>query len=102
MWQEITVGVIVAACAVHAGARYLPLAWRRQIVYALTRRGYNQARLARLFKTESSCGSGCGNCGAASSSSQASACGTSSSSTGASAPTDTSTTRRVIRLHVQR
>lgn len=100
MWQQIIVGMIVAACAFHAGTRYLPLAWRRQIVHALTRRGFDQARLARLFKTESSCGSGCGSCGA-SSSPNASACGSSSSS-GASAPTDTTPTRRVIRLHVQR
>lgn len=100
MWQQIIVGVIVAASAFHAGTRYLPLAWRQQVVYALTRRGFNQARLAKLFKTEPSCGSGCGSCGAASSA-KASACGT-SSSTGVSTPTDTPTTRRVIRLHVQR
>lgn len=100
MWQQIVVGVIVAACAFHAGARYLPLAWRRQIVHALARRGFDQARLARLFRTESSCGNGCGNCGAASTP-NTSACG-SSSSPGASAPTDTTSTRRVIRLHVQR
>jgi hypothetical protein len=101
MWQQLIVGVIVAACAFHAGTRYLPLAWRRQVVYALTRRGFDQARLAKLFKTESSCGSGCGSCGAGSSS-KTTACGTPSSSSGASAPTDTTTTRRVIRLHVQR
>ncbi|MRV75420.1 hypothetical protein GJ700_27245 [Duganella sp. FT92W] len=102
MWQQLIVGVIVAACALHAATRYLPVAWRRQIVYALSRRGFDQARLAKLFKTEPSCGSGCGSCGAASSSS-ASACGTSPSSGAASAPTDSSNTaRRVILLHVQR
>lgn len=102
MWQQLIVGVIVAACALHAATRYLPVAWRRRIVYALSRRGFDQARLARLFNTEPSCGSGCGNCGASSSSST-SACGTSSSSGASGAPTDsTTTTRRVIRLHVQR
>ncbi|GAB2847447.1 hypothetical protein GCM10027277_14430 [Pseudoduganella ginsengisoli] len=100
MWQQMIVGVIVAVCALHACARYMPLAWRQQVVYALTRRGLDQARLAKLFKTESSCGSGCGSCGSASSS-KAAACGTPSSS-GPTAPIDSTTTRRVIRLHVQR
>ena len=101
MWQEITVAVIVTACAVHAGARYLPLAWRRHIVYALSRRGLDQARLAKWFKTESSCGSGCGSCGASSSTSGA-ACGTSTPSSSTPADTSASPKRRVIRLHVQR
>lgn len=99
MWQQMIVGVIVAACALHACTRYLPLAWRQQIVYALSRRGLDQARLARLFKTESSCGSGCGSCGA-SSSSNGSACGASSGAE--AAPLNPPTSRRVIRLHVQR
>jgi hypothetical protein len=100
MWQQMIVGAIVAACAFHAGTRYLPLAWRRRIVYALTRRGFDQARLARLFKTEPSCGSGCGSCGASSSPNQ-SACGA-AASPGDSPSSDSPTTRRVIRLHVQR
>jgi hypothetical protein len=100
MWQQIIVGVIVLACALHACTRYLPLAWRRRIVYALSQRGLNQARLARLFKTESSCGSGCGSCGASSSASSGAACGTSSDA--ASAPLHPPASHRVIRLHVQR
>ena len=63
MWQEIIVGIIVAAAALHAARKYLPAAWRQQIVYALSRRGLPQEKLARFFKTESSCSSGCGSCG---------------------------------------
>jgi hypothetical protein len=63
MWQEIIVGIVVAAAALHAARKYLPAAWRQQIVYTLSRRGLSQEKLARFFNTESSCGSGCGSCG---------------------------------------
>lgn len=89
MWQQIMVGLIVAAALLHFCTKYLPAAWRRQIVHALTQRGFNQDKLARLFKTQSSCGDGCGSCG--------------SCDTGKPAPPPSSpTTHRVIKLHVQR
>ncbi|CAN7607593.1 hypothetical protein LJR289_004431 [Pseudoduganella sp. LjRoot289] len=88
MWQQIIVGLIVAAALLHACTKYLPAAWRRQIVYALSRRGYSQARLAKLFKVQDGCGSGCGSCG--------------SCDTDKPAPPSPPTTHRVIKLHVQR
>jgi hypothetical protein len=90
MWQELIVGVIVAACAFHAATKYLPAAWRRRIVHALSRRGFDQDKLAKLFKTQSSCGDGCGSCGS---------CETPAAS---DAPKDTGVARRVIQLRVQR
>lgn len=92
MWQEIVVGIIVAAAALQGSRKYLPDAWRQQIVHALSRRGLSQERLARFFNTESSCGSGCGSCGG---------CGDSSSAPPAP-PADGGPARRVIQLHVQR
>jgi hypothetical protein len=63
MWQEIIVGIIVALAALHACTKYLPAAWRERIVYFLTRRGLDQERLAKIFKTQASCGDGCASCG---------------------------------------
>lgn len=95
MWQQIIVGLIVAAAVLHACTKYLPAAWRQQIVYFLTRRGFDQNKLAKLFKTQANCGDGCGSCGSCDSSAPA-ASSTSSSS-------DSSTPhKRVIKLHVQR
>lgn len=89
MWQQIAVGLIVAAALLHASTKYLPAAWRRQIVYALSRRGFDQARLARLFKVkDDGCGSGCGSCG--------------SCDTDKPAPPAPPASHRVIKLHVQR
>jgi len=89
MWQEIVVGIIVAAAALQAARKYLPAAWRQQIVYVLSRRGLSQDRLARFFNTESSCGSGCGSCGG---------CGDSSSAPPAP-PSDGGPARRVIKIY---
>lgn len=88
--QYVIVAAIVVAAAVHAATKYLPAAWRRRIVHALTRRGFDQDKMAKLFKTESSCGSGCGSCGS---------CETDSA---APPPPDAPTARRVIKLHQQR
>ena len=63
MWQEMIVGVIVALAVLHACTKYLPAAWRQRIVFFLTKRGLDQDRLAKIFKTQSSCGDGCGPCG---------------------------------------
>ena len=92
VWQQVIVGVIVAAAALHFCTKYLPAAWRKQIVYFLTRRGYDQNKVAALFNTKSSCGDGCASCG--------------SCETPPAAPADGADTsqplKRVIKLHVQR
>jgi hypothetical protein len=91
MWQQVIVGVIVAVALLHFVTKYMPAALRRQIVYVLSRRGYNQSKLAKLFNTQSSCGSdgGCSSCG--------------SCETDSTPPADTSAPmKRVIKLHVQR
>ncbi|MGO4378937.1 DUF6587 family protein [Pseudoduganella sp. RAF53_2] len=90
MWQQIIVGLIVAAALLHFCTKYLPAAWRRQIVFVLTKRGFNQDKLAKLFKTESSCGDGCGSCGS---------CGDAPAE---EKPVEGGPARRVIKLHVQR
>jgi hypothetical protein len=92
MWQQMIVAVIVVAAVLHFCTRYLPAAWRRQIVYFLARRGFDEKKTAKLFNTESSCGDGdgCGSCG-------------SCETTPAAAPADSSAPlKRVIKLHVQR
>jgi hypothetical protein len=88
MWQQIIVGLIVAAALLHASTKYLPAGWRRRIVYVLARRGLDEDKLAKFFKVQDSCGSGCGSCGS---------CGPDSS-----APPSPPAARRVIKLHVQR
>jgi hypothetical protein len=88
MWQQIIVGLIVAAALLHASTKYLPAGWRRRIVYVLARRGLDEDKLAKFFKVQDSCGSGCGSCGS---------CGSDSS-----APPSPPAARRVIKLHVQR
>ena len=95
MWQQIIVGLIVAAAVLHFCTKYLPAAWRQQIVYFLTRRGFDQNKMAKLFKTQADCGNGCGSCGSCETSAPA------ASST--PSPPDSSTPhKRVIKLHVQR
>ena len=91
MWQQVIVALIVVAALAHFCTKYLPAALRKQIVYMLSRRGYDQNKLAKLFNTKSSCGDGCSSCGSCET--------TPSASSGAptSAPL-----KRVIMLHVQR
>ena len=92
MWQNLIVAVIVAAALLHFSTRYLPAAWRRQIVYFLARRGVNQDQAAKFFKTTPDCGSGCGSCGTDDKAAPA-----------AGSAGDTSQPlKRVIPLHVQR
>lgn len=94
MWQEIVAGMVVAAAALHAAGRYLPAAWRQRIVFALSRRGLPQERLARAFHTEARCGSGCGPCGS---------CGDAAATPAAAVPPqDGGPARRVIKLHISR
>ena len=92
MWQQVIVGVIVAVAVLHFVTKYMPAALRRQIVYILSRRGYDQSKLAKLFNTQSSCGSdgGCSSC-------------VSCETTPSDAPADTSNSlKRVIKIQVQR
>ncbi|QJE00337.1 hypothetical protein HH212_10155 [Massilia forsythiae] len=87
MLQTLVVAVIVALAALYAGARYLPLAWRRQLVYRFARGG-EQGRLAKWLGTESGCGSGCDTCG--------------SCAPEAPLPEQDAQGRKVIQLHVKR
>ena len=87
MWQTLTVCCIVAAAAFNAGSKYLPSGWRQRVVFLLAQRGASQARMAAWFNTASSCGSGCSSCSAKAPCSPA--------------PLETSSARRVIKLHVQ-
>ncbi|WP_343728222.1 DUF6587 family protein [Duganella sp.] len=89
MWQEMIVALIVLAALAHFCTKYLPAALRRQIVAALSKRGYDEARMAKLFNIKSGCGddAGCGSCG--------------SCDSVPPAKTDASM-KRVIKLHVQR
>ncbi|WP_374580216.1 DUF6587 family protein [Pseudoduganella sp.] len=96
MWQEIVVGIVVAAAALHAARKYLPSSLRERMVFALARRGLPQDKLARFFKTEASCGSGCGSCGSCGDSAAPGAPGQ------PGAPGDGGPARRVIKLHVSK
>lgn len=89
MWQQIIVAVIVLAALAHFCTKYLPAALRRQIVGALAKRGYDEARMAKLFNIKSGCGddTGCSSCGSCDSTPPAKS----------DAPL-----KRVIKLHVQR
>ena len=91
MWQQVIVALIVVAALAHFCTKYLPAALRKQIVYLLSRRGYDQNKLAKLFNTKSSCGDGCSSCGS---------CATTPSAS-PDAPASTPL-KRVIMLHVQR
>ena len=91
MWQQVIVALIVVAALAHFCTKYLPAALRRQIVYVLSRRGYDQNKLAKLFNTKSSCGDGCSSCGS---------CDTTPSAA-SDAPTS-APLKRVIMLRVQR
>lgn len=91
MWQQVIVALIVVAALVHFCTKYLPAALRKQIVYVLSRRGFDQNKLAKLFNTKSSCGDGCSSCG--------------SCETTPAALSDATTSKplkRVIMLRVQR
>jgi hypothetical protein len=59
--QELAVAAIVVLAAVYVGAKYLPAAWRRRIVFALSR-SEGESKLTRWLGTETSCGSGCSSC----------------------------------------
>lgn len=87
MWQQVIVFLIVAAAALHAAGKYLPLTWRRRIVDMLARCGIPQKLLTACFKTAPGCADGCSSCGSCDSE--------------AAPPAGASSARRVIKLHVR-
>ncbi|MES2743535.1 MAG: DUF6587 family protein [Pseudomonadota bacterium] len=96
MWQQLIVAVIVVGAGLHACTKYLPVAWRRRIVYLLSARGADQRRMAAVFQTQASCDDGCASCTSCGSEGAASA-----PSASLAAGVDAGPARRVIRLHVQ-
>jgi hypothetical protein len=87
MVQYLVVAIIVLLAALYAGAKYLPVAWRRKLVYKLRDRGQGNGRVAKWLDKDGSCGSGCDTCG--------------SCETEALPATDAKG-RKVIQLHVKR
>lgn len=88
MGQYLVVGLIVLLAAFYAGGKYLPVAWRRKLVYKLRDRGQGNGRLAKWLDKDGSCGSGCDTCG--------------SCETGQPLPERDAKGRKVIQLHVKR
>jgi hypothetical protein len=85
MVQYLVVAVIVALAALYAASKYLPAAWRRRIVHALSRGGAGgDSKLVRWFDTGSSCASGCDSCKAC------------------EEPAPPEGGKRIIKLHVRR
>lgn len=92
MLQELAVAAMVVLAALYAGARYLPLAWRRRIVFALSGSA-GESTLARWLGTESGCGTGCASC---------KACGPGAPGAAPADAVTDSGARRVIKLHQRR
>lgn len=88
--QEVIVALIVVVAVLQVCRKYLPASLRQRMVYALAKKGFDQEKLAKLFKTQSDCGSGCGSCGS---------CDTPARPV---VPKDGGPAQRVITLHVQR
>jgi hypothetical protein len=87
MTQYVVVALIVLLAAFYAGGKYLPVAWRRKLVYKLRDRGQGNGRLAQWLDKDGSCGSGCDTCGS---------CETEP------LPDKDAKGRKVIQLHVKR
>jgi len=87
MAQYLVVALIVLLAALYAGGKYLPVAWRRKLVYKLRDRGRADGRLAKWLDKDGSCGSGCDTCGS---------CETEP------LPEKDARGRKVIQLHVKR
>jgi hypothetical protein len=93
--QELAVAAIVLLAALYVGAKYLPAAWRRRLVFALSR-SEGESRLTRWLGTEASCGAGCASC---------KACAPATPDAAGNAPsaeTPAPGGRRVIKLHERR
>jgi hypothetical protein len=63
LFQYIVVGLVVLLAALYAGGKYLPVAWRRKVVFQLREQGRGDGRLAKWLDKDGSCGSGCDTCG---------------------------------------
>jgi len=87
MVQYLAVALIVLLAALYAGGRYLPVGWRRKLVYKLRDRGQGNGRVAKWLDKDGSCGSGCDTCGS---------CETEQ------LPATDAKGRKVIQLHVKR
>jgi len=87
MIQYLVVALIVLLAALYAGGKYLPVSWRRKLVYKLRDRGQGNGRLAKWLDKDGSCGSGCDTCGS---------CETEP------LPEKDAKGRKVIQLHVKR
>jgi hypothetical protein len=87
MIQYLVVALIVLLAALYAGGKYLPVSWRRKLVYKLRDRGQGNGRLAKWLDKDGSCGSGCDTCGS---------CKTEP------LPEKDAKGRKVIQLHVKR
>lgn len=85
--QYVVVGLIVLVAALYAGGKYLPVAWRRKVVFRLREQGRGGGRLARWLDKDGNCGSGCDTCGS---------CETEP------LPQKDAKGRKVIQLHVKR
>jgi len=60
MWQELTVGIIVALAVLYVGIKYLPEKWRHALALRLARGGPGTRWLLRWLDATASCGTGCG------------------------------------------
>jgi hypothetical protein len=85
--QYLVVALIVLLAAIHAGGKYLPVGWRRKVVFRLREQGRGNGRVARWLDKDGSCGSGCDTCGS---------CETET------LPETDARGRKVIQLHVKR
>jgi hypothetical protein len=85
--QYLVVALIVLLAALYAGGKYLPVAWRRKVVFGLRARGRGDGGLAKWLDKDGSCGSGCDTCGS---------CATEP------LPAKDAQGRKVIQLHVKR
>jgi hypothetical protein len=63
MAQYLVVALIVLLALCYAGGKYLPVAWRRKLVFKLRADGKGEGRVAKWLDKDGSCGSGCDTCG---------------------------------------
>jgi hypothetical protein len=60
MWQNLIVAVIAIAAVLHFSTKYLPLAWRKRLSAALSRRGAAGAKMGAWWYQPAAAGGGCG------------------------------------------
>jgi hypothetical protein len=89
MAQYLVVALIVLLALFYAGGKYLPVAWRRKVVFKLRADGKGEGRVAKWLDKDGSCGSGCDTCGSCATQAQA-------------LPETNAQGRKIIQLHVKR